>query len=103
MKEKHELSRGRIATLEPFTKFPKGISILHQFATNVKLLTTLRDAIILLQNDKPDDPKSKLMPLLVLSRHPLANKTGTRPTPLHVALEKQSPVSFETMMELLVD
>jgi hypothetical protein len=38
---------------------------------------------------------------MFLHKHPVPNKQGQRVTPLQVAMEKQSPVCFETMLQML--
>ena len=45
-KERHELMKGKVSTFSPISRFPKGISLLHFFATNVKLLNDVQDAIV---------------------------------------------------------
>lgn len=45
IKEKHEVHRGIISTFSPFARFPKGISVFHSYATNVKVLKTVDEAI----------------------------------------------------------
>lgn len=102
MKGKHEISRGKMTALSPLTRFPKGMCLMHFFATNVPVLQTIRDVINQVIADHPDDARTKLMPLLCLHR-PMGGKKNHRPTALHVALEKQSPIAFDTMLEMLTD
>lgn len=84
-------------------RFPSGISLFHQFATNVKLLTSVRDSLETLLHEKPDEPAGKLLALIVLYKNQYTSKTGKKLTPLHVALEAQSPQSFNIMLEFLID
>ena len=42
-----------------------------------------------------------MLPLLFLHSDPARNKPGGKTTPLHLALDKQSPMAFEIMMGLL--
>ena len=42
-----------------------------------------------------------MLPLLFLHSDPARNKPGSKTTPLHLALDKQSPMAFELMMGLL--
>jgi len=41
----HELSRGKVTTLTPFTRLPKEITLFSKFATNSKILRAVADAI----------------------------------------------------------
>lgn len=43
-----------------------------------------------------------MLPLVFLHSNPQLNKPGKKTTPIHIALDKQSPISFETMFSLLV-
>ena len=43
-----------------------------------------------------------MLPLVFLHSNPMLNKPGKKTTPIHIALDKQSPISFETMFSLLV-
>ena len=44
-----------------------------------------------------------MLPLVFLHSNPALNPPGKKTTPIHIALDKQSPIAFETMFELLVD
>lgn len=44
-----------------------------------------------------------MLPLVFLHSNPMINKPGKKTTPIHIALDKQSPIAFETMFALLVD
>ena len=43
-KTQHELTRGKVTTFSPVSRFPEGKSIFHLFATNEKILDTFRKA-----------------------------------------------------------
>ena len=102
-KEKHELARGKMTTWSPIARFPNGISVFHWLATNVKVLEAVRDAMNVAKGENREDQRINMLPLLFLHSNPKLNKPGARTTPLHIALDKQSPLSFEAMLELLVD
>ena len=42
-----------------------------------------------------------MLPLLFLHSDPVKNKEGQQTTPLHLALDKQSPLAFGIMLDLL--
>lgn len=84
-------------------RFPGGVSLFHQFALNVKLLTSVRDALETLTHEQPDEPAIKLLALIVLYKNNYINRHGKSLTPLHVALEAKSPQAFNIMLEFLVD
>jgi len=44
-KDRHEISKGTMSTFSPIARFPKGISVFHHFATNVKVLHVVQDAL----------------------------------------------------------
>ena len=44
-----------------------------------------------------------MLPLMFLHSDPARNKDGSKTTPLHLALDKQSPMAFEIMLNLLKD
>jgi hypothetical protein len=101
-KANHELSRGKVTTFSPIARFPRGMSIFHYYATNQQVIKTFEEAMNLAMQEKGnDDKRIKMMPLMFLHRHPIPNKQGHRITPLHVAIEKQSPQCFEVMLQLL--
>lgn len=97
----HELSKGKVTSFSPIAKFPKGISIFHYYATNEQVIKTFREAMELALNEKKDDKRISLMPLMFLHKHPVPNKAGHRVTPMQVAIEKQSPACFESMLAML--
>ena len=103
IKSKHEVSKGVITTFSPFARFPKGISIFHHFATNTKLLNVVDDAIQIQKQAQTTDQRILMLPLLFLHSNPALNPPGKKTTPIHIALEKKSPVAFATMFDLLVD
>jgi len=74
------------------------------YATNVKVLEAVRNAYTTELQKSPDDPRVSMMPLMFLHSKPdhSKNKSG-KTTPLHLALDKQSPLSFEIMLDLLKD
>lgn len=45
----------------------------------------------------------KNLPLIFLHSNPALNAPGKKTTPIHIALDKQSPMAFSTMFELLVE
>ena len=97
----HEIFRGKVSSFGPISKFPRGISVFHYYATNFNFLNTFANAYELESSSKKDDKRISLFPLIFLHKLPTANKQGTRVTPLQVAIEKQSPTCFETMLQLL--
>lgn len=103
LKEKHEISNGLISSFSPISRFPNGISVFHHFATNVKVLNAVQDAIQLAKQDNREDSRIQMLPLIFLHSNPQLNKPGKKTTPIHIALDKQSPIAFETMFETLVD
>jgi hypothetical protein len=106
-KESHELEKyGKISRMSPFARYPKGISIFHVFATEVKVLEAVYDKLV--QGADPDDSRLTMLPLMFLHRSrgkQINDKKQPQPlqSPVHIALEKQSPRSFEIMMTLLKD
>ena len=46
----HELQQGRLSVISPIARFPSGISIFHQLATNVKVLDAIRNTISQIKN-----------------------------------------------------
>ena len=48
-----------------------------------------------------NDARIKMLPLLFLHSDPTKNKPGQKTTPIHLALDKQSPMAFEIMLGLL--
>ena len=42
-----------------------------------------------------------MLPLMFLHSDPYRNKPGHKTTPVHIALDKESPMSFELMLGLL--
>ena len=67
------------------------------FATDVKVLDAVRDAFIDSKREGSDDSRIKILPLVFLHSNPELNKKGQKTTPIHIALDKQSPVAFDTM------
>jgi hypothetical protein len=100
-KTRHELSKGKVTSFAPIARFPRGISIFHYYATNLQVIKTFENALELALSEKRDDKRITLFPLMFLHKHPIPNKAGHRVTPLQVAMEKQSPVCFETMLQML--
>ena len=99
----HELNRGKISNFAPVARFPDGISIFHVYATNVKVLEAVNNSIIAHKqaSGNVEDPRIDMLPLMFLHSDPARNKPGQKTTPLHIALDKQSPLSFEIMLNLL--
>jgi hypothetical protein len=102
-KTNHEIFRGKVSSFGPISRFPKGISVFHYYATNQQFLNTFANAYELEKTTKKDDKRILLFPLIFLHKFPTPNKQGHRVTPLQVALEKQSPSSFEAMLQLLTE
>lgn len=69
------------------------------YATNDKLLTAVNQAIQTATD--PDDPRVRMLALMFLHSNPDLNSPGMKYTPLHIALDKQSPQSLEIMLDLL--
>ena len=103
LKSQHEIARGKMTTFSPIARFPNTISVFHYFATKPQVLTAVRDAMQVALNERRDDARVKLLPLVFLHSSPLLNKNGKKTTPIHIALDKNSPVSFEIMIQQLVD
>lgn len=103
VKDMHELSRGKVSNFAPIARFPSGISIFHMYATNVKVLEAINNAINAKkqQSDYVEDPRVDNLALMFLHSDPSRNKPGQKTTPIHLALDKQSPLSFEIMLNLL--
>lgn len=101
-KQNHELTRGRVSTFAPISRFPNGISIFHKFATNIQVISTFANSYELEKAAKVDDKRIALFPLIFLHQHPVPNKQKQRVTPLEIAIEKQGQACFETMLEMLV-
>jgi len=102
LKEKHEIQKGLLSTFSPIARFPAGISIFHYHATNIKVLNAVQDAMTIALQERSDDTRVTMLPLVFLHSDPKLNKPGKKTTPIHIALDKQSPISFETMIELLI-
>lgn len=49
------------------------------------------------------DPRVNMLPMVFLHSNPQLNKPGKKTTPIHIALDKQSPISFDTMFAMLVN
>ena len=103
LKEKHEISKGVLSSFSPIARFPAGISVFHNFATNIKVLNAVEDAMTIAKQERSDDVRVNMLPLVFLHSNPMLNKPGKKTTPIHIALDKQSPISFETMFSLLVN
>ena len=103
LKDKHEISKGTLSTFSPIARVPAGISVFHYFATDMKVLNTVQDAMTIALQERSEDSRVKMLPLVFLHSNPQLNKPGKKTTPIHIALDKQSPISFETMFGLLVD
>jgi len=104
IKEKHEVMKGIMSTFSPIARFPNGISVFHAFATNVRVLNAVQDSLqIARQSKSTEDARINMLPLVFLHSNPKFNPPGKRTTPIHIALDKQSPIAFETMFQLLVD
>ena len=56
----------------------------------------------LAKQERSDDVRVNMLPLVFLHSNPALNRPGKKTTPIHIALDKQSPIAFETMFELLV-
>ena len=66
------------------------------------MLSTIRDHIEMIRNDRPTDQRGVLLPLAVLHRQTGYNAKGFKfPTALHVAIDQQSPACFDVMLEML--
>ena len=100
---RHEVSKGIMSTFSPIARFPNGISVFHHFATNTKVLNTVQDALVIAKQGKQDDSRINLLPQTFLHSSPKLNPAGKKTTPIHIALDKQSPIAFEIMFELLVN
>jgi len=103
LKERHEVSKGIMSTFSPIARFPKGISVFHYYATNVRVLNTVQDAMQIAKNNRQDDSRVNMLPLVFLHSNPALNAPGKKTTAIHIALDKQSPIAFELMFELLVN
>ena len=57
LKEKHEISKGILSSFSPIARFPAGISVFHYFATNIKVLNAVGDALNTAQQLGSDDPR----------------------------------------------
>ena len=99
-KDAHEIDQGTIQNFSPFVCFFKGNSIFHHFAADIKLLTTVTDCI---EDKSSKDPVLKMIPSLFLHSNPMLNPIGKKTTPIHIAIDKQSPMAFETMFKMLID
>ena len=89
--------------ISPFARFPNNISIFHVFATNVKVLEAVNDAMTT-NLTNPEDPRVTMLPLMFLYKSKGRHIPGLKQnmhTPVHLALDKQSPRSFEIMLSLL--
>ena len=104
-RDQHELQRGRITQISPIARFPDGISVFHTFATNVKVLDAINNFISQQKHlaANQEDARIHMLPLMFLHSDPGRNKGGGKTTPLHLALDKQSPMAFEIMLSLLKD
>lgn len=102
LKDKHEISHGIMSTFSPISRFPNGSSVFHFFATNVRVLNAAHDAMQIARQNRSEDPRIKFLPLVFLHSNPKLNEPGKRTTPIHIALDKQSPIAFELMFEMLV-
>ena len=73
------------------------------YATNVKVLEAINNSINTAKqaSGNADDPRINMLALMFLHSDPSRNKPGQKTTPLHLALDKQSPLSFEIMLNLL--
>ena len=102
-KESHELARGKLSSIAPIARFPDGISVFHYFATNVKVLDAVENTLSSRASlgGADSDARYSMLPLLFLHSDPARNKAGQKTTPIHLALDRQSPQSFEIMLGLL--
>ena len=103
LKEKHEIYQGDLSTFSPIVCFPNGISVFHHFATDMKVLNALQEAISTAKQEWTEDTRVNMLPLVFLHSNPHLNESGLKTTPIHIALHKKSPISFECMLGLLVD
>ena len=103
LKEKHEIYKGVLSTFSPIVRFPTGISVFHHFATNMKVLNAVQEAMMVARQERTEDTRVNMLPLVFLHSDPQLNKSGKKTTPIHIALRKQSPISFECMLGLLID
>ena len=73
------------------------------YATNVKVLEAINNSINQAKQTSGniDDARINMLALMFLHSDPSRNKPGQKTTPLHLALDKQSPLSFEIMLNLL--
>ena len=88
IKEKHEIYKGTMTTFSPIARFPSGISVFHYFATNVKVLNAVEDSMTIQKQDRSDDARVNMLPLVFLHSNPALNKPGKKTTPIHIALDK---------------
>ena len=103
LRDLHEIHKGIVSNFSPIARFPQGSSVFHMFATDVKLLSAVKETFVQQMRERTDDSRIKMIPLVFLHSNPALNKPGMKTTPIHIALDKQSPVAFETMFQLLVD
>lgn len=97
----HELAKGKVTSFSPVSRFPEQMSVFHHYATDFMVLNAFSNAFLNERNNKKDDMRVQMFPLLFMTRHPMKNKYNQCPTPLQVTLEKQSPQCFELMLSLL--
>jgi hypothetical protein len=69
----------------------------------MKVLNAVQEAMTIAKQERTEDSRIKMLPLVFLHSKPQLNNPGKKHTPIHIALDKQSPISFESMFELLVD
>jgi len=91
-----------LTNFSPIARFPNNISIFHFFATDQRVLNAVQDAMQVAKQERSEDVRVNMLPLVFLHSDPMKNKPGKKTTPIHIALDKQSPISFELMFELLV-
>ena len=87
-KDKHEISKGTMSTFSPIARFPSGISVFHYFATNAKVINTVEDSMQLAKQNRSDDVRVNMLPLVFLHSNPSLNVPGKKTTPIHIALDK---------------
>jgi len=87
-KQNHELTRGKVSTFAPISRFPKGISLFHKYATTHQVIKTFANAYELERAAKLNDKRVSMFPLIFLHQHPIPNKQRRRNTPLEIAVEK---------------
>lgn len=70
LKDKHEISKGHLSSFSPIARFPAGISIFHYHATNIKVLSAVQDAMTIARQERSDDSRVNMLPLVFLHSSP---------------------------------